>query len=851
MNKAHAASYRRASFWGLCVVMLAVAGAPRAQVSPLSSVAQPGFGAADGAEPWSVVLNPAALTEARDWLFGLRHTEVDVTAGAAFLGRGSGLYVARPAPYLSRFAIGGGLEFLRPGGGLLPDLAGKLTLALGYRLLPQLAIGLGYAHLFAANTPAGYDGMNTLSLGARFTGGRFFAAGLMLHDLPAPRPSGPSGLGVERSYELELLTRPLGDHRVELAAGLRLGETTHDLWPRLRLWARPWRGISVGVDTSLALRENQGLDYRISMGLELNFAHIGASGFVLFGNRGAGGAKPAAALHGGSAALRISFERYEALWSGPRHLYKIELSHQSTSGEPLLHLLAALRALEDDSQASGILVIANGLAGGWGVADELRAAFLRLRAVHKHVVFYGADLSQREFYIATAAERLYLDPIGAVRLGGIAHSGYFVKDALEGLGIRADLIRVGDYKASPEMWTRSQPSEPARAQRQALIDDLYDRLIAAVASGRRLSPAQVEKLVEHGLYTARAAVDARLIDGIAAGTELEEHLQNLLGGAISLAGLDARPAHPRSYAPPGIAVLQIDGDLVEGQSRKLPLGDLKFAGGQTLLAALSDIERDPRIRAVVLRVSSPGGSAFTSDLLARQVAALARQKPVLCSFGDVAASGGYYLSAPCSQIFASPSTLTGSIGIFGGKVDASGLLNWLGVRRVTLQRGSHADLESPFRPYTDAERALVLEHLRQGYDRFVETVMQGRSFSRSDAEARAQGRVFSGAQAKALRLVDRIGGFMDAVVEARHRAELPAQPEKSPIYYYPQKAPSLLSQLLGLAPDLVRSPVDASSSAADWSQLLRMASKALPGLPFALLLLESDSLMRLEGELPD
>ena len=831
---------------GLLLGLAVCAAKPaRAQPSAMQSVGQSGAGVADGAEPWGVVLNPASIAMARGFLLGLRDTELQSDSALPRLGaagRGTGFYVVHPLPYLSRLVAGGGLEILRPGISSLPAIDGKLTLDLAYRIFDSLSLGLSYAHLFSSDTATSYDGLDTLNLGVRVTGGRFFAAGLMLHDLPAPHPRDATLPAIERSYELEVLLRPIGDQRVELGAGLRVYEQTQVLQPRFRLWARPVAGLGIGIDSTLALGgpTAANLEYRIGVGLSLDFANIGASGFALFGSSSG----QAAGLHGGSVAVRASFERYPALYRGPGRVYKIEL--HGKRGESMLRLLAALRELERDSRARGVVMLVSGFGGGWGVADELRQAILRLRAAGRHVVAYGADLSDREYYIATAAERIYLDPIGSVRLAGISNSGFFVKEALDKLGVRADLLRVGDFKSAPEMWMRSEPSDAARQQRQSLIDDLFARLVDAVSSGRQLPLAHVKELVERGLFPAQLAVRMKLVDAVATGEEVEEHLAQLIGEPLQLSLLESLPAHPASYAPPGVAVISVDGDITEGRSRRVPLLDLRIAGGQSLLEALYEAGRDPQVRAVVLRVDSPGGSALISDLLARQVAVLSRVKPVVCSFGDVAASGGYYLAAPCSVIFTDPSTTTGSIGIFGGKVDLSGLLSMLGVRRVTLQQGSHADLETPFRPYSDVERTLVGERLQQGYDRFLEIVMRGRHFTRLEAEARAQGRVWSGSQAIEQKLCDRSGGFMDAVAEARKRAGLSADGEgHSPLFFYPKSESSLLSRILGL-PDLVEN----AAAPSDFEKLLQATSGLLAGFKTALLLLDSDLLMRLDGEAP-
>ncbi|HRI55456.1 MAG TPA: S49 family peptidase, partial [Pseudomonadota bacterium] len=300
----------------------------------------------------------------------------------------------------------------------------------------------------------------------------------MLHDLSAPRPSDPLLAPVQRSFEGELLLRPLGDERFELAAAARVGEQTSELWSRLRLWVRPIRGLGLGAEGALLLDPvvNTAPGYWFGVGAQLDFASFGFAAFGWGGNRPSAPGEPA--FIGGSLALRVSGERYPALWAGPKQLYKIDLGQKS--GTALLRLLATLRRLEQEPRAHGVLVVVSGVAGGWGVADELRAALVRLRAAGKHVIAYAADLSTREYYIASAAEHIFLDPVGSVRLQGVAQGGFFLKGALDRLGIRADLVRIGDYKSSPEMWTRSEPTETALTQRQLVVDDIAARLRAAV-----------------------------------------------------------------------------------------------------------------------------------------------------------------------------------------------------------------------------------------------------------------------------------------------------------------------------------------------------------------------------------
>jgi protease-4 len=810
---------------------------PGIEAAPTRAVAQPGAGPADGPSPFAVAINPASLGELRGFTLGLRHTEAP--HDAPWGGRGTGLYLAAPLPYLSRVQVGAGLELLRPTASVPvgpSGLAGRLSLAASALALGPLSVGLLYAHLFSPGSP--YDNVDTVSVGLRLRAGPWFAAGVVFHDLNAPRPiplpGEPAVPALQRVYEADLLARPLRDDRLEVALGLRVGEQAGDLEPRARLWFRPLRGLAIGADAAVLLGADAAApDFRVGAGLAVDLAHVGASAFGLLRASSASGA----GFGGASAAVRASVEAYPALPTArgaAGRLLKIEPGR--LEGVPFLQMLALLREVERDPTWGGVVAVLGDLKVGWGRADELRAAFLRLRRAGKHVFVYGAELSTRAYYVATAAERVFVDPVGGVRVSGAATSTWFVKDALDALGVRADLLRIGDYKSAPETFTRAEPSPQAQAQREALLNLRHQRLVQAVAEGRRLPAARAQAAVDRGLFTPAAARAAGLIDQVATGEEVEDVLRRDLGAALRISGPPGAPKRWRSFSPRAVAVIHIEGDITEGTSRSVPLLDIKMVGGETISRALTEAAAERRVAAIVLRIESPGGSAPVSDLLARQIARIARDKPVLCSMGDTAASGGYYLAAPCTEIFANPSTITGSIGVFGGKVEAGELARRLGVRRVTLSRGPHADMDSNFRPYSAEERALVMEGLQATYQRFLHVVETGRRLPRQAVEAAAQGQIWSGAQAVRLRLCDHEGGFIEALEAARRHAGLP-EGEEVELSFYPRKEPGLLQQLLSLL-DLGL-PLGASLPGA------RELRPLVFGLPVALLLLESRVLARL------
>ncbi len=872
----------RAVYFGLALSLLPAVASAQLQIpasSPLQSVLPPAGGIADAGEPWSVVQNPAAMAPLRGYLFGLRHTELSLDTG--FTGRGSGLYLSRPLPLFSKFAVGGALEILRPPVSGPAAVTGKLSLALSYRLRPWVAFGLGYAHGFAPSwaSPSGSD---TVQLGAHLTISRFAALGFVASDLTAPLvhsgQPGTSAVQLERSYELETLFRPLGDYRFELAAGLRVGESSRTLWPRARLWARPTAGLGLSLEGSVVFDPSQispsagpaatpelshQLDYRVSLGVAIDFARVGADLYALLAGRSSlGGAAPAQStlgFHGMSLGLRVSSEHYPAIYRGSARMVRVDLGGRGA--ESTIWLLTRLQRLERDPQTQAVVIIPADLRGSWATAEELRQAVLRLRAAGKHVFSYSGTLNSREYYVASAAERIFLDPEGGLRLTGLHSETFFFREALDRLGIRADLVRIGDYKSAPESYTRSEPTDLARRMRQGLIDEQFERLLTAVSSARLLERAQVQTLIESGPLTANRALAGKLVDVIATGDQTELQIRQIVGAALPLVPLASVVEHPTSYAPPGIAIVHVHGDMTGGTSREVPYVGLRTVGAETIVSALEAASRDPQVRAIVLRISSAGGSATAADVIARQVVEVQKRKPVVCSLGDIAASGGYYVAAPCAVIFGLPSTITGSIGIFGGKVDASGLLDFLRVRRHSFQRGSHSDAESPFRPYSEAERETLRESLQQGYERFLATVATGRHMTQAEVHERGQGRVISGEGAQALRLIDRQGGLLEAIAEARRRAGLPVE-QPGPLFYYPQQKTSLLSEILTVLPNFLdASTADPQTSLASAASpagpstldieglVTQIAAPLLPALRSALLLLGGSLQTRLDPEL--
>ena len=408
---------------------------------------------------------------------------------------------------------------------------------------------------------------------------------------------------------------------------------------------------------------------------------------------------------------------------------------------------------------------------GAGRIEELRAALGRIRA-RKPVLAYLTGGGTREYWLATAATAIAVPPGSALAVNGIATSSLYLRDALARAGVAFEVVAAGAYKSAPEPLVREGPSPASREANDALLDDLYGGLVADLAAARRLPPERVRALVDEGLFDSAEAKAAGLVDEVLWPDEIGAWLERATGRRVRLAG-PYRPEPSRAArrwgTPSVIEVIRVEGAIVSGRSRR---GLSTVAGADTIVAQLRGASADGAVKAIVVRVESPGGDGLASDLIWRAVVRARASKPVVVSMGDYAASGGYLAAAGADAIVAEPSTLTGSIGVFVLKPELSGLLAKLGVARAAWARGDLAQLESVGRPWSEKERRAVEKQIDGFYRMFVDRVAEGRKLSREVVEAAAGGRVWTGRQALERGLVDRLGSLDDAIALAAERAHL-------------------------------------------------------------------------------
>jgi protease IV len=449
-------------------------------------------------------------------------------------------------------------------------------------------------------------------------------------------------------------------------------------------------------------------------------------------------------------------------------------------------------------QIRSLVLVIKQVSIGWAQIEELLGDLNRFHSAGKTSIAFLEHADNRSYYLASGVQRVYLPPPASLDLVGLRAEILFLKNLLDSVGIEPEIFNIGQYKSAAEMLTREEMSDASRRMTESILDDLQGRLKERVAERRGVSPEQVQTWIDEGPYTARRALEMGLIDGICYEDEIEELLKADYPSPVQLS---PSKVHPReglikrllTFYRPQIAYLVAEGVLMPGESRR-GRGHKPVLGAETLTAFLRDARKRKRVKAVVLRVNSPGGSALASDLLWREIKLAGEKKPLIVSFGDVAGSGGYYIATAGRSIFAMPSTLTGSIGVIGGKVNVRRLLARLGITVDSLDRGEHAGYSSMTRPFSEEESEAVQRQMREFYEElFLKKVAAGRRRSLEEIRGVAEGRVWTGAQALSNGLADTLGGICEAIEQARQEAGLT---EKARVVRYARRRS--LRDLVGL-----------------------------------------------------
>jgi protease-4 len=463
---------------------------------------------------------------------------------------------------------------------------------------------------------------------------------------------------------------------------------------------------------------------------------------------------------------------------------------------PHLHrLVERIDKAAQDVRVKALVLQIDSPALGRARADEIRAAIARVRAAGKPVAAHLIGGSPETYGIALGCDSIAMPPAAMLEITGVRAEMMFFKSMLDRLGVKAEILQVGEFKGAGEPLTRDSMSPQLRAQYEAFIGDLFELLVARVAEGRKLPVEKVRELIDVGVYTPDQARAAGLIDAVAYEDEVidavakrarleapkvvrdyaERKMDDDFSGLGGLVKLVEMLSGQKQDRPAGkgkrIAIVHLTGEIREGKGKDDLLGGAA-AGSETVIKAVREAARDEAVAAIVLRIDSPGGSALASDLIWREVKQAG--KPVVASLSDIAASGGYYIAVAADRIVAAPGTLTGSIGVVGGKVAVGPGLEKAGIHTDVVSKGRNAGWLSINEPFTDSERDAFLATMKDVYRLFTTKVAAGRKLDVEKVATLAEGRVFTGRMAKEAGLVDRLGTLDDAIDEARKLAGIPA-----------------------------------------------------------------------------
>lgn len=475
-------------------------------------------------------------------------------------------------------------------------------------------------------------------------------------------------------------------------------------------------------------------------------------------------------------------------------------------GTELGKLIDRLRAFGKQDKLAGLILRVEAIGISIPDAVELRAAMHELRRAGKPIVCHAEDVTNATYLVLAACERIALAPVGQLTVSGPAAMPIHVRPLLDKLGVQPDFLNIGAYKGAAEPLMREAPSKEMEETLGAILDGHYGAMVDMIAADRKLAPEVVRGLIDTALFSSEDAKARRLVDDVMPFEELRDAVakpawtrvklsegfakDKLAAGVKLLRFVGAAP--PDRPAGDHVALVYAIGNIVDGEGAGV-LGARREIAAQTLVAALRRLGADDRVKAVVLRIDSGGGSAQASELIWRAVADVKAKKPVVVSMSDVAASGGYYIAAGATKIYAHANTLTGSIGVVGGKLAPSAALAKVGVNAFPMGRGKRATMMASLSPWTDDEKAAIRRTMEDVYRVFVGRVAAGRGKRVEQIEPIAQGRVWTGAKAKELGLVDELGGLDAAIAEAKRLGGVDAA---SDLEVYPP-APTLRDLLQG------------------------------------------------------
>jgi protease-4 len=661
------------------------------------------------------------------------------------------------------------------------------------------SLGLSFERSFSNNVQA--HGFGSWSAGISLRPAAYVGFSGFIKNLDAPTSQGGLQLGAE--YVMASAIRPLGSDQLEIGIETSYVDESGGYWV-------PRATLDVGIPGLGRLRGDLAITDAANQQGEA--AWIASTALVVTGNTRQGSGELALGARYGDGLGAASAERpwenlsadvavrgFQENFAADNMHYAIRVRIEKTPS--VREHVALLRTLwsyaeKEDNLMAVLLELRATPAGSLAHLQELQDALLLLRQKGKKILCHMESASGAGLVLCSEAERVLISPAGGILYSGLKSQSFYVKDLLDKLGVKTDFVRIGKYKAAPETFARREATAPALEVKTSIMQEVERELHGSLARGRKLDLETVRKTIANGPFTAAEAKKANLVDGFAFDDMLPKAVDDLAGESLPLEKGHSAPTRPSRFGPQKrLALVYVEGDMVDGRSKSFPFLGMRSVGSYTIAETLQELRRDPNVGAIVIRVESGGGSAVAADVIWREVQLTAAKKPVVISMGTAAASGAYYLASAGTYIYANPLTITGSIGVFAGKIDLSGLLSKIGVNVETLKTGEHADAETMFRPFSEEERRLLENKVEQFYALFVRRVADSRRMSQKDVDAVARGRVWTGRQALEHRLVDGMGGLRQALAKARVLGGLS---DDAPIVELPIPQSTLLGRLLGV-----------------------------------------------------
>jgi len=460
------------------------------------------------------------------------------------------------------------------------------------------------------------------------------------------------------------------------------------------------------------------------------------------------------------------------------------------------NIVEALDRAGSDPRITGIEVRVSESTMSMGKIQEIHQKIREFNRKGKFSVAYLEFATNRSYYLASACQTVVLLPTSLLHVRGLMTSTTFLRGTLDKLGIYPDLYHIGDYKNAMNVYTEKKYTPAHREADQALLEDLYRQFLRGIAEGRGMKLEEVEKAVAKGPCTAQEALAARLVDRVAYADEVRDLVNQKNRGSEKRLSLGEYLRRTERTGGSKLAIIYATGTILPGRSGDSPFGG-PVMGSETIAEQFRRARDDASVKAVILRVDSPGGVAFSSEAIRRELLITKRVKPVVVSMSDVAASGGYLIAMSANRIVAEPGTITGSIGVVGGKYNFLGLYQKLGLSKEYITTTENSTIDYPFQNFTPSQRESILKYMRDIYSSFIQGVAEGRHMKVEAVDKIGQGRVWSGERARQLGLVDELGGLDAAVTAAKALARIPASEPVSFVYLPPPK--TLMEKIRDLA----------------------------------------------------